>query len=408
MPQLPSVSELMVGAHLPMFNDHTTLKQLPQSLPSDTTPRHLDYLLLPNRHHLDGPYMAMASTLTSVSPRGSMVLLTPALALTLTLTHVPSASAGTSSSMSAAKPFANVGSLQQLHQLQLLQQLQQQQQHPPPFAGMAVHNLAPGDYFSYRANTTHNQSQSQAQGQGQQYSAYKRTGLVLLLLESILRMPLAANSVPRVDLSPSLSYAHQNRLSSFSHESSRGAPPTSHIQATFQTNLGPMVYGQQFQPYGNPVPLQMRVNGASAQPGPAGPSGQSGPSVPSGPPMGYGLPPLGQAVLQPYGIQLASPYQPMVVGGQPPQHMAQAPPPGMADQNYALMNKRRIIKRRTRTGCLTCRKRRIKCDERKPHCFNCERLKKLCLGYEVLPLNSKRRDLETSQKPHRSSVHDLL
>ncbi|CUM63723.1 uncharacterized protein PRCAT00001307001 [Priceomyces carsonii] len=50
----------------------------------------------------------------------------------------------------------------------------------------------------------------------------------------------------------------------------------------------------------------------------------------------------------------------------------------------ALINKRRIIKRRTRTGCLTCRKRRIKCDERKPHCFNCERSKKVCLGYDSL------------------------
>lgn len=58
------------------------------------------------------------------------------------------------------------------------------------------------------------------------------------------------------------------------------------------------------------------------------------------------------------------------------------------EENHALLNKRKIIKRRTRTGCLTCRKRRIKCDERKPHCFNCERSRKVCLGYE----NLKRRD----------------
>lgn len=61
-----------------------------------------------------------------------------------------------------------------------------------------------------------------------------------------------------------------------------------------------------------------------------------------------------------------------------------APPSQKFESNNALINKRRIIKRRTRTGCLTCRKRRIKCDERKPHCFNCERSKKLCLGYEKL------------------------
>lgn len=59
-------------------------------------------------------------------------------------------------------------------------------------------------------------------------------------------------------------------------------------------------------------------------------------------------------------------------------------PYNQVEENNALVNKRRIIKRRTRTGCLTCRKRRIKCDERKPYCFNCERSKKVCLGYENL------------------------
>lgn len=54
-----------------------------------------------------------------------------------------------------------------------------------------------------------------------------------------------------------------------------------------------------------------------------------------------------------------------------------------AEENVAFV-KRRAIKRRTRTGCLTCRKRRIKCDEQKPHCFNCQRSRKLCLGYETL------------------------
>ena len=53
------------------------------------------------------------------------------------------------------------------------------------------------------------------------------------------------------------------------------------------------------------------------------------------------------------------------------------------EANKALINKRRIIKRRTRTGCLTCRKRRIKCDERKPTCFNCERSKNHVLGIKI-------------------------
>ncbi|KAI5950635.1 hypothetical protein CANMA_005295 [Candida margitis] len=68
-----------------------------------------------------------------------------------------------------------------------------------------------------------------------------------------------------------------------------------------------------------------------------------------------------------------------------------------ADENNALVNKRKIIKRRTRTGCLTCRKRRIKCDERKPSCFNCERSKKVCLGYENLSnLQPRKRIRDTS------------
>ncbi|KLJ08449.1 hypothetical protein EMPG_16135 [Blastomyces silverae] len=40
------------------------------------------------------------------------------------------------------------------------------------------------------------------------------------------------------------------------------------------------------------------------------------------------------------------------------------------------------VKRRTKTGCLTCRKRRIKCDERHPVCRNCEKSKRDCLGYD--------------------------
>ncbi|KAF2662261.1 hypothetical protein K491DRAFT_673337 [Lophiostoma macrostomum CBS 122681] len=37
---------------------------------------------------------------------------------------------------------------------------------------------------------------------------------------------------------------------------------------------------------------------------------------------------------------------------------------------------------RTRTGCLTCRRRRKKCDERKPACNSCERNRLICEGYE--------------------------
>lgn len=38
---------------------------------------------------------------------------------------------------------------------------------------------------------------------------------------------------------------------------------------------------------------------------------------------------------------------------------------------------------RSRTGCLTCRRRRKKCDERKPTCWNCERNNLECDGYQA-------------------------
>ncbi|KAI4214602.1 MAG: hypothetical protein LQ351_003019 [Letrouitia transgressa] len=42
------------------------------------------------------------------------------------------------------------------------------------------------------------------------------------------------------------------------------------------------------------------------------------------------------------------------------------------------------IKRRTKTGCLTCRRRRIKCDEGHPSCRNCQKSKRECLGYDPI------------------------
>ncbi|KAL2074472.1 hypothetical protein VTL71DRAFT_8250 [Oculimacula yallundae] len=39
---------------------------------------------------------------------------------------------------------------------------------------------------------------------------------------------------------------------------------------------------------------------------------------------------------------------------------------------------------RTRTGCLTCRKRKVKCDEAKPNCGRCERLQRECTWSDEL------------------------
>ena len=39
------------------------------------------------------------------------------------------------------------------------------------------------------------------------------------------------------------------------------------------------------------------------------------------------------------------------------------------------------MRKRTKTGCLTCRKRRIKCGEERPTCANCIKSKRMCEGY---------------------------
>lgn len=97
--------------------------------------------------------------------------------------------------------------------------------------------------------------------------------------------------------------------------------------------------------------------------------------------------------LEPGQVMMYNPYMPQVL-------------PAFAHFPLEYPEKRKVIKRRTRTGCLTCRKRRIKCDERKPKCHNCERLKKVCLGYEQPGgrLSGKRK----SKELEKMAVENLL
>ncbi|ATY58267.1 C6 transcription factor [Cordyceps militaris] len=44
-------------------------------------------------------------------------------------------------------------------------------------------------------------------------------------------------------------------------------------------------------------------------------------------------------------------------------------------------NGTKVTKGRSKTGCITCRKRKKKCDEAKPGCMNCEKNSVLCEGY---------------------------
>ncbi|KAK7883429.1 hypothetical protein LTR67_011251 [Exophiala xenobiotica] len=50
------------------------------------------------------------------------------------------------------------------------------------------------------------------------------------------------------------------------------------------------------------------------------------------------------------------------------------------------------LRKRRKTGCLTCRQRRVKCDERKPTCERCEASNIHCAGYERMRYIDVRRD----------------
>lgn len=64
------------------------------------------------------------------------------------------------------------------------------------------------------------------------------------------------------------------------------------------------------------------------------------------------------------------------------------------------------IKMRTKTGCLTCRRRRVKCDEKRPHCRNCLKSERVCLGYDTVftrARNKRIEDLSSKRRACRNS-----
>ncbi|QIX01839.1 hypothetical protein AMS68_007356 [Peltaster fructicola] len=93
------------------------------------------------------------------------------------------------------------------------------------------------------------------------------------------------------------------------------------------------------------------------------------------------IPPTGQIMYAPRDGYTDRRYTP------PPLHPYQThilPHNPMDPRQMSGGRHKKEIKRRTKTGCLTCRKRRIKCDERQPGCRNCEKSKRECLGYDPI------------------------
>ncbi|EWC48433.1 hypothetical protein DRE_02202 [Drechslerella stenobrocha 248] len=114
-------------------------------------------------------------------------------------------------------------------------------------------------------------------------------------------------------------------------------------------------------PTSSPVPSNLQVGSPLPAPSPSLPGMQGYYSMPGAPPH------LGSPSHQPPNMRY--------------------PLPSVMQPSERIMSggrHKKEIKRRTKTGCLTCRKRRIKCDEAHPTCKNCTKSKRECLGYDPI------------------------
>lgn len=59
----------------------------------------------------------------------------------------------------------------------------------------------------------------------------------------------------------------------------------------------------------------------------------------------------------------------------------------------------RASKPKTRTGCSTCKIRRVKCDEAKPECNRCTSTGRKCDGYEIPPRRNRALAVQTASSP---------
>ncbi|OTA98887.1 hypothetical protein M426DRAFT_68908 [Hypoxylon sp. CI-4A] len=70
----------------------------------------------------------------------------------------------------------------------------------------------------------------------------------------------------------------------------------------------------------------------------------------------------------------------------------------------------KVAKGRSKTGCITCRKRKKKCDEAKPRCLNCEKNAVVCEGYHEKTIwkSGKEKDEEKERQKQSNLPHITL
>ena len=69
--------------------------------------------------------------------------------------------------------------------------------------------------------------------------------------------------------------------------------------------------------------------------------------------------------------------------------------------NPTLLKRKRAFSKRSKTGCLTCRERRIKCDECRPMCKNCEKSKRSCNFPSLEQLKKKKQHIKRTKLPRK-------
>lgn len=67
----------------------------------------------------------------------------------------------------------------------------------------------------------------------------------------------------------------------------------------------------------------------------------------------------------------------------------------------------KVTKGRSKTGCITCRKRKKKCDEAKPRCMNCEKNAVVCEGYHEKQIWKSGKEKAEEERLRRESLPSM-